>query len=379
MTIRYEPDSLPKRIAFFISPHGFGHAARAASVMEAITEIEPSVKFDIFTTVPTWFFNHSNTINFQHHFLLTDIGLVQKNPFQEDLTATAQHLKSFLPFERAQIATLAEKIRHLQCELVICDIAPMGILIAGEADVPSVLIENFTWDWIYQGFENAGINEFIPYLRSIFAKATYHIQTQPICNPATVDFSAAPASRKIKTPSGEIRQKLGLTESGKVIMITAGGIPKNYGFIEKLKNQTAAHFIIPGVGQSVKMQDNLIFLPENSEFFHPDLVNASDAVIGKVGYSTIAEVYHAGIPFGYSPRARFRESKPLVHFIEDTMHGFTIEPSEFNNGDWIQRIDDLLALPRVQRKTLNGAGQIAGFIANLLNGKNRLDDKIKNR
>ncbi|MGD9045611.1 MAG: hypothetical protein PVG06_17990 [Desulfobacterales bacterium] len=366
MRTRYGPDSPPKSIAFFISPHGFGHAARAASVMEAITEMESSVRFDIFTTVPAWFFNHSRTFSFQYHSLLTDIGLVQKNPFEEDLPATVEQLKNFLPFDQAQITPLAEKLSHLQSQMVICDIAPMGILIAGQADVPSVLIENFTWDWIYQGFEDAGINEFNAYLQSIFATATYHIQTQPICNPASADFIAEPASRKIKIPSGEIRQRLGLTQNAKVIMITAGGVPKNYGFIEKLKNQTAAHFITPGVSQSVAIQDNLIFLPENSAFYHPDLVNASDAVIGKVGYSTIAEVYHAGVPFGYSARAHYRESEPLVQFIEKNMQGFTIEPSEFNNGDWIDRIDDLLALPRVQRNTSNGAGQIAGFISNLL-------------
>ncbi len=210
------------------------------------------------------------------------------------------------------------------------------------------------------------MHEFNPYLQSIFGKATRHIQTQPICNPAPVDFTAAPASRKIKIPSGEIRQRLGLMESCKVVMITAGGVPKNYGFIEKLKTQTATHFIIPGASDCVDIQDNLILLPENSEFFHPDLVNASDAVIGKAGYSTIAEVYHAGIPFGYCARVHYRESGPLVNFIENKMHAFAIGQSEFNSGDWIQRIEDLLALPRVQRNTPNGAGQIAGFIANLL-------------
>jgi hypothetical protein len=366
MTTLYDPNSPPKRIAVFISPHGFGHAARAASVMEAIAEIESSTLFDIFTTVPAWFFNNCSTFDFRYHFLLTDIGLLQMNPFQEDLPATVQRLKNFLPFDPAQIAPVAEKIRFMQSELVICDIAPMGILIAGEAGVPSVLIENFTWDWLYQGYEEAGMYQFSQYLQSIFAKATYHIQTQPVCNPAPVDFTAAPASRKTRTPSGEIRQRLELTESCKVIMITAGGVPKSYDFIEKLKNQSATHFIIPGASKSVAIEDNLILLPENSEFFHPDLIHASDAVIGKVGYSTIAEVYHAGLPFGYSARAHYRETEPLVNFIENEMHGFAIGQSEFNNGEWIHRIADLLALPRVQRNASNGADQIAGFIGNLL-------------
>jgi hypothetical protein len=261
MTDRYQADVPARRIAFFISPHGFGHAARAASVMEALAEIESSLHFDIFTTVPDWFFANSNSFGYQYHRLETDIGLVQKTPFQEDLPATVQKLKNFLPFDQSQIATLAEKIRHLKCQLILCDIAPMGIRVAKEAGVPSVLIENFTWDWIYQGYEEKGFNEFDAYLQSVFAEASCHIQTQPICKPERVDFKADPASRKIKSTSRQIRQRLGLPDSCKVVMITAGGVPKNYGFIDKLKNQTDTHFIIPGASDSEKIQNNLILLP----------------------------------------------------------------------------------------------------------------------
>ena len=90
MTDRYQADVPARRVAFFISPHGFGHAARAASVMEALAEIESSLQFDIFTTVPDWFFANSNSFGYQYHRLETDIGLIQKTPFEEDLPATVQ-------------------------------------------------------------------------------------------------------------------------------------------------------------------------------------------------------------------------------------------------------------------------------------------------
>ena len=369
MTDRYQTDVTARRIAYFISPHGFGHAARAASVMEALAEIESTLQFDIFTTVPDWFFSQSNSFAVQYPRLGTDIGLVQKTPFQEDLSATVQKLKEFLPFNQAQIAAAAEKIRHLNCELVICDIAPMGIRVARKAGVPSVLIENFTWDWIYQGYAAEEFNVFSAYLQPIFAEATYHIQTQPICKPARVDFTAGPASRKIKVPSMQIRQRLRLPDSCKVVMITAGGVPKNYGFIDKLKNQTNTHFIISGASDSENIQNNLILLPENSSYFHPDLINAADAVVGKIGYSTIAEIYQAGVPFGYSARARYRESKPLVDFVENHLCGFAIGEAEFQAGEWVHRLQDLLALPRIKQDISNGADQIADFIITLLDPK----------
>ena len=74
-----------KRIAYFVSPHGFGHAARAAAVMQAISEIDASVEFEIFTTVPSWFFQDSMSASFNCHAVLTDIGLVQKTAFQADV------------------------------------------------------------------------------------------------------------------------------------------------------------------------------------------------------------------------------------------------------------------------------------------------------
>jgi hypothetical protein len=366
MTDRYQADVPAGRIAFFISPHGFGHAARAASVMEALAEIEPLLQFDIFTTVPDWFFAGPHSFGYRYHRLETDIGLVQKTPFQEDLPATAQKLKNFLPFNPSQISALAEKIRQLKSTLVVCDIAPMGIRVAGEAGVPSVLIENFTWDWIYRGFDEDEFNDFSAYFKSIFSEASYHIQTRPICQPARVDFTAGPASRKIRSPARHTRQRLGLSDRSKVVMITAGGVPKNYGFIDRLRHHTDTHFIIPGAADSENIQNNLILLPENSAYFHPDLINAADAVVGKIGYSTIAEIYQAGVPFGYSARTRYRESKPLVDFVENHMTGFAIDESEFHNGDWVHRLLDLLALPCDKQDRPNGADQIAGFICALL-------------
>ena len=74
-----------KRIAYFISPHGFGHAARAASVMEAIHAINPLIGFEIYTATPSWFFQDNLDGFLNYHHLIADLGLVQKTPFEEDL------------------------------------------------------------------------------------------------------------------------------------------------------------------------------------------------------------------------------------------------------------------------------------------------------
>ena len=47
------------RLAYFVSPHGFGHAARACAVMQAMRAVWPRVVFEVFTLVPEWFFAES--------------------------------------------------------------------------------------------------------------------------------------------------------------------------------------------------------------------------------------------------------------------------------------------------------------------------------
>jgi UDP:flavonoid glycosyltransferase YjiC (YdhE family) len=139
---------MTRSIAYFVSPHGFGHAARAAAVMNALAARDATVHFHIFTRVPRWFFAESLRASFTYHACLTDIGLVQDSALKENLPQTLERLREFFPFNQSLISNLAHLIMRHQCRAVLCDIAPLGIAVARAAGVPSVLIENFTWDWI---------------------------------------------------------------------------------------------------------------------------------------------------------------------------------------------------------------------------------------
>jgi UDP-N-acetylglucosamine:LPS N-acetylglucosamine transferase len=96
------------------------------------------------------------------------------------------------------------------------------------------------------------------------------------------------------------------------------------------------------------------------------LVNASDAVIGKLGYSTLAEVYHAGVPFGYIPRSGFRESKTMAGYVEKNMPSVAIEEADFYNSSWLSQLPELLALEKAERIGPNGSEEIGTYISQLL-------------
>ncbi|NOQ45685.1 MAG: hypothetical protein GQ559_03285, partial [Desulfobulbaceae bacterium] len=164
---------VPCRIGCCITPHGFGHAARAAAVMEALA-CRLEVEFEIVTTVPQWFFAESISVPFTCHVVSTDIGLVQENAMREDLPATLRALAGLYPLDDTLVSRVAAIFSG--CSLVLCDIAPLGIAAADRAGIPSVLVENFTWDWIYQGYVQdwPGLQVHIDYLQQLYSKSDYH-------------------------------------------------------------------------------------------------------------------------------------------------------------------------------------------------------------
>ena len=335
--------------------------------MSAVYEMDPSVHFEIFTTIPAWFFDSLESPH-TYHLLMTDIGLVQETPLYADLPGTVERLNRFIPFEDSRISGLAMKIDGLNCELVICDIAPMGIAVAREGGLPSVLVENFTWDWVYQEYiEHHGrLKHHVDYLGRLFSEADYHIQTQPVCSLKPVDLNALPVSRRARSARDKIRQGLGIPEDAKMVLITMGGVPEDYRSLKGLRLPEGHYLVVPGGSNAFRMHNHLITLPHHSRFFHPDLINAADAVVGKVGYSTLAEVYHGGVPFGYIKRADFRESEILGAYVERHMNGLAIEEESFRTGDWISNTSRLLEMPRIRRKVPNGAEQVAEFVCGLL-------------
>lgn len=355
-------------VAFFVTPHGLGHAARAAAVMSALRSKAPGVSLEIFTSVPIGFFEQSVSSGLGYHLCNSDVGLVQNAPLHADIPHTIRRLDDFLPFDTDLTGALADKIRFLECRLVVCDIAPIGISVAREAGIPSLLVENFTWDWIYEDYRShrSRLDDHIVYLNRIFSQADYHIQTEPVSRVADADLITPPVCRRTRQGPGLVRRTLNLPADKKVALVTMGGIPDECSFLHRLEEHDSTCFIIPAECGSDDIPANVRFLPHSVGFYHPDLVNACDCVIGKLGYSTVAEVYQAGVPYGYVMRPTFREAGVLADFVEQHMPCVGFSPEEFLEGTWLERLDELLNMPRDVSKKKNGDSQIADFILDLM-------------
>lgn len=354
-------------IAFFVSPHGLGHAARSAAVMQGLRRLDETLRLEIFTTVPEWFFREAVGGGFGYHLLRTDIGMVQKTPLEADLGATLAELNAFWPFDAPAVDQLARRLEDLKVRLVVCDIAPMGIAAAGRAGIPSVLIENFTWDWVYRRYARTepGFQVFADDFAALYREATYHIQTTPLCRRSAADLRLPPVSRFFKAPRWSVRRKLGIGEDRPMVLVTGLSGTGRDDFTRAVSGFSDIYFVFTGGrNPSPQRRANAVCLSLQSGLYHPDLIRAADVVVGKAGYSTLAEAYYAGVPFGYVPRPRFCESAVLVDFIERHMQGAAVSAADLSNGRWCELAGALLSgvSPNTSRRPLNGAVQAARWL-----------------
>ena len=145
--------AMPRLVAL-VSPHGFGHAARTAAVLAALAELAPETTLEIWSTVPEWFFRDSlGSIRFDYRKSLHDVGLVQRTALAEDLPATVAALGAL--WRGDAVEELARELERAHADAVLCDISPLGLAAARRAGLRSILLENFTWDWIYEGYLDA--------------------------------------------------------------------------------------------------------------------------------------------------------------------------------------------------------------------------------
>ena len=145
-----------------------------------------------------------------------------------------------------------------------------------------------------------------------------------------------------------------------------GGVPDRFEFLNHLSDDLGVSLVIPGCSDEKVDHPQVHCLDTRSPYYHPDLLAAADGLIGKAGYSTLAEAYYAGLPFGFVNRWQSPEAEVLERFLTGHMASLSITPEAYVHGRWIRELPRLLALPRRRPTSENGAVAAARAIKELL-------------
>mgnify|MGYP003414460529 CR=1 FL=1 len=121
---------------------------------------------------------------------------------EEDLPASLRALAEFWSAaERFRIREVASAVRASGASCVVADIAPFGLEVARAAGLPAVLIENFTWDWIYEPLAaiEPRISDWAERMAVMFARPDLHLQLEPCCRPNVGALAVPPVARAVRT------------------------------------------------------------------------------------------------------------------------------------------------------------------------------------
>ncbi|MFN3534203.1 MAG: hypothetical protein ACK4WB_02305, partial [Desulfatiglandales bacterium] len=94
--------------------------------------------------------------------------------------------------------------------------------------------------------------------------------------------------------------------------------------------------------------------------------NASDGVIGKLGYGTLAEVANLGVPYAFVMREGYPETDHMKGYALSLGNTLEVSRQEFQEGRLRDKIEALLGMERMERGWENGAIASARFLLGLL-------------
>jgi len=339
-------------LAFYVSSHGFGHAARDIEVINAIGRIRPDVRIVMRSGVPASFVEQSALVPLELQHAETDTGVAQIDSLHIDEGATARRAAAFHEAFGARADGEAEMLRDIKASLVVGDIPPLACAAADRAGIPSIVLGNFTWDWIYAAY--AQFETLAPGVIDAIG-AAYALTSRALRLPLHGGFETMAGvlrdlpfiARRSNRAPDDVRRCLGLSSDELVVLISFGGFGLRLDQHAIVRGNRIRLLVTDGHPLPGPEAANPVRLTPRTlatlGLRYEDLVAASDVVVSKPGYGIVSECIANNTALLYTPRGRFAEQDVFERDMPALLRCRRIEQEELLAGRWQGAIDALLA------------------------------------
>jgi L-arabinokinase len=362
-----------KRLACYISGHGFGHASRVLEVLNALRARWPAIGVDIRSPVPRWFFEFNATFPFTYAPSRLDVGAVQRDSLSLDPEAT---LRAYAAIAARGPEIVSTELRALAPEppaLVLADIPALAIEVARRLGVPAVAMTNFSWDWIYADYvrDLPAYEYLVDELRACYASTSLLLRL-----PLHGDLGVFPrirdipfVARRARLSPEDVRRRLALPEAAPVVLLSYGGLGvalRHSPVIPAGATLVTSQPLFEGI-ETPWCRTIPADAMRAAGVRYEDLLAAADVVMTKPGYGIVAECIANSTPMIYTPRGRFAEYDCLVPGIAAHLPHAVLDDEALYAGRWRETLEMVLALPR-RRTTadIDGAAVAASALASML-------------
>ncbi|KAL4614235.1 hypothetical protein ACB092_07G039700 [Castanea dentata] len=374
----------PKRhlvFAYYVSGHGFGHATRVVEVVRHLIRAGHDVH--MVTGAPDFVFSseiQSPRLLFRK--VVLDCGAVQADALTVDPIASLEKYSQMSVLPRASVlATEVQWLNSIKADLVISDVVPIACRAAADAGIRSVCVTNFSWDFIYAEYVMVAGSHYRSVLQQIaedYSHSEFVIRLpgySPM--PAFRGVIDVPlVVRRLHKSREEVRKDLGVLDDVKLVIFNFGGQPAGW----KLKEEYLPAgwlCLVCGASDNQELPPNFIKLAK--DVYTPDLIAASDCMLGKIGYGTVSEAMAYKLPFIFIRRDYFNEEPYLREMLEYYQGGVEMARRDMLSGCWIPYLERAVNLKPCYEGGTNGGELAAHILQDTAVGKSCVLDKTKVR
>ncbi|WOL08538.1 L-arabinokinase-like isoform X1 [Canna indica] len=311
--------------------------------------------------------------------VLLDCGAVQADALTVDRLASLEKYRQTAVIPRSSIlATEVEWLNSIKADLVVSDVVPVACRAAADAGIRSVCVTNFSWDFIYAEYVMAEGNHHRSIVWQIaedYSHCEFLLRLPGYCPmPAFRDVIDLPlVVRRLHKSRMEIREELGIGNDVKVVIFNFGGQPAGWNLKEEWL-PVSWLCLVCGASDNQKLPPNFVKLAKDA--YTPDIIAASDCMLGKIGYGTVSEALAYKLPFVFVRRDYFNEEPFLRNMLEYYQGGVEMIRRDLLTGHWAPYLERALTLNPCYEGGINGGEVAARILQDTAKGKMYASEKF---
>ena len=331
-----------KRICFYTSDYGYGHAARDIAL---IRRIQQSGFAETFVKTDTAFdFMRRSLPGCTVIRQRNDISLIyKKDGINIDRDLTERALDEWVDSWDDYIRSEKDFCKANKIDMILSDITPQTFLVAKDLGIPGAGFSNFTWHYIFKNL--LGENHAVKRLEEAYRAGDlamilpFHEEMGLFNTRKEIPL----VSRAVNVRRDAIRAMNGVRKDELLIYLGQGrsltsGIFKELNDLD-LKGKKLL------VSSSIELSDGIpgekIVRIPSTETESQNYLAMADLVVSKTGYSTVSEAIRGRVPMFLFRREGYEEDKLTADGVKRLGVGREIRVEDFAEGRWIDGLDDL--------------------------------------
>jgi L-arabinokinase len=349
-----------KKIAYYITAHGYGHGARASDILNALHTAAPETPIIVKTDLPEAFMHSRIPASIELRSGAFDVGLIQKDSIRVDLDASLAALEQLYARETELIQQEIEFLRAENVGVVVADVPAIPLAAAQQLGLPNIATSNFGWDWIYADFiaENPRWVFFVEKFRTVYQQTDLLLR-QPFSEP----MEAFP--RKIDL---SLLAKPGINRRALVAEVSGADLEKKWvllSFTSLLLEPSALEALAAlsdyefFAVEPLEWPGSTVHTIARSTVCFADVMASVDVVVTKPGFGIVSESIANGKPIIYSDRAHFREYPVLVDCIQRYCRQAFVSNQELYAGHLGRALKAIESAPPPREQIEPGGAELA--------------------